>query len=90
MAKNDNNPEYPDENLNQQTRAEDIYGRFNPFRIPAFSFLKSSGTPPVNTDIPKTIFDQFRLWTNGSGTYRLYYYDNIGGRWVYINIDGSV
>ncbi len=83
-------PEYPDEKLGQQSRAEEVYGRLNPKRVPDVALIRSSATAPTNAEIPKTIFEQFRMYNNGGGLIRLYYYDTTYAGWQYINVTGSV
>lgn len=61
---------FPDFEIKQQQRADDVFGLFETV----------SAAP---TGIPKTWFDQIKIYTNGA-TLRLYWYDATNATWHYV------
>jgi len=83
-------PEYPDDKVDSQARAEDLFGVLKTAQILGLFFTNVGASIPVNTSPPKNFLEQIKIYNNGTGTIRLYVWDTTASKWQWFNADGTV
>lgn len=71
------------ENLEREMRqhAHDGFNGGQIFLKSLFGSIETVSTAP--TTVPKTFFDQFKIYVNGA-TYRFYWWDGLNNVWHYV------